>query len=525
MGIDIAPCCRLSSAIEAKLAEKRRGFVDCAAPLFAEGSYRRRLLVERQRRRGSEHGCGQIGWSSFSAFPSVEGVNMQRDWIGDLVAQLRGGAISRRDFAKRAAAIGISATLINQAINAAAQDATPAAIGDKASDIGQQDIEHVTDTSQGTIKLYSSWPLTGSSEQIGGDAVQAVKLALEDFGSAAGGFALSYEAMDDGIAANNGSWDGPTEADNATKVVNDPDAMVYMATYNSGAAQISIPITNEAGMAQISYANTYVGLTRALDGVTEEGEPDKFYPTGKRNYMRTVVADDIQGTAAANWAYNENGNRKAYVLHDNQPYGKGVAGVFRLEFEKLGGEVLGFEGYVPDAGDYQSLMSGIADQGPDIVYLGAIVNLNASKLLQDLRDFMPADQVTFLGPDGLINQDFVDGAGEAAEGAYITFGGVPAGNLAGPGADYAARMQEVLGHAPDAYATYAYETTVVVIQAIDKAAVKDRAAILDAMFATKDFYSLLGGTWSFTENGDTDSTRMGLNQIQGGQIVYVKAIG
>lgn len=451
---------------------------------------------------------------------------MQRDWIGDLVAQLRSGAISRRDFAKRAAAIGISASLIGQAINsAAAQDASPVAGGETAADIGQQDVEHVTDTSKGTIKLYSSWPLTGSSEQIGGDAVQATKLALEDFGNAAGGFALSYEALDDGIAANNGSWDGPTEANNATKAINDADCMVYMGTYNSGAAQISIPLTNEAGLAQISYANTYVGLTRALEGVTEEGEPEKFYPSGKRNYMRTVVADDVQGNAAANWAYNENGNRKAYVLHDNQPYGKGVANVFQIEFKKLGGEVLGFEGYVPDAGDYQSLMSGIADMGPDIVYLGAIVNLNASKLLQDLRDFMPVDQVTFLGPDGLINEDFVKGAGEAGEGAYITFSGVPAGNLAGPGADYAKRMGDILGHMPDAYATYAYETAVVVMQGIDKAGEKDRAKILDAMFSTKDFVSLLGGSWSFTADGDTDSTRMGLNQIQGGEIKFVKAIG
>lgn len=450
---------------------------------------------------------------------------MQRDWIGDLVTQLRSGAISRRDFAKRAAAIGISASLIGQAVNAAAQDASPEAELGVAADIGEQNVEHVTDTSKGTIKLYSSWPLTGSSEQIGGDAVEAVKMALADFGLAAGGFALDYEALDDGIAANNGSWDGPTEANNATTAVNNADCMVYMGTYNSGAAIISIPITNEAGMAQISYANTYVGLTRALEGVTSEGEPDIYYASGKRNYMRTVVADDIQGTAAALWAYNENGNRKAYVLHDNQPYGKGVANVFQIEFAKLGGEVLGFEGYVADAGDYQSLMAGIADQEPDIVYLGAIVNLNASKLLIDLRDVMPVDQVTFLGPDGLINADFVSGAGEAAQGAYITFGGVPARYLEGAGVDYFTRMSATIGHEPDAYASYAYETTVVVIQAIDKAGVKDRTAILDAMFATTDFQSLLGGSWSFTETGDTDSTRMGLNQIKDGVIEYLKAIG
>ena len=452
---------------------------------------------------------------------------MQRDWIGDLVTQLHQGTITRRQFARRAAAIGLSASLVAQALRSApafAQDSTPAA-GGTASDIGQAGIEHVSDTSKGTINLYSSWPLTGSSEQIGGDAVEAVKLAIADFGGAAGGFALNYEAMDDGIAANNGSWDAATESDNVTKVVNDADAMVYMGTYNSGAAKISMPITNEAGLAQISYANTYVGLTRAMDGVTEEGEPDIYFPTGKINYMRTVPADDIQGNAAGTWAYGELGARKAYILHDNQPYGKGVAKVFQLKFEELGGEVLGFEAFVADAGDYQSLMAGIADQEPDLLYLGAIVNLNASKLLLDMRDFMSVDDVTFLGPDGLINQDFVDGAGEAGNGAYITFGGVPAGNLEGPGADYATRMSAILGHMPDAYAMYAYETTVVVIQAIDKVGEKDRAKILDAMLATKDFSGLLGTTWSFTDTGDTSSTRMGLNQIEDGQIVYLKAIG
>ena len=72
------------------------------------------------------------------------------------------------------------------------------------------------------------------------------------------------------------------------------------------------------------------------------------------------------------------------------------------------------------------------------------------------------------------------------------------------------RITERLGHAPDAYAVYAYETVVAVIQAIDHAGVKDRAAILDELFGTEGFVSLLGFTWSFNENGDTDSSIIGL---------------
>jgi branched-chain amino acid transport system substrate-binding protein len=429
---------------------------------------------------------------------------------------------------KRATAAGLSAGLIGQVVGryeSLAQDATPAAGGSSTS-IGEPGHQHNADTSGGVIKLFSSWPLTGSYEQLGGDAVEAIKLCLADFGNAAGGFALEYEALDDGSAANNGGPDQAKETENVNRVVSDVDCMVYMATYNSGMAKIAIPITNEAGMAQISYANTYPGLTKPIEGVTEEGEPDLYYPTGKRNYMRVCPADDIQGGAQAQWAFNEMGRTKAYVLHDQSLYGKGVAQVFRLEFEKLGGEIVGFEGYDPKASDYQSLMTSVADAAPDTVNVGATVDNNAAKLLQDMRSLM-GEEVIFIGPDGLINEAFVQGAGDAAEGAYLTFAGYTPDELVklgGPGADYVARITEILGHSPDAYAVYSYETTVAVIQSLDRVAAKDRAAILDDLFATEGFVSLLGGTWSFTENGDTDSAIIGLAQVQGGVITYQKTI-
>ncbi len=131
-----------------------------------------------------------------------------------------------------------------------------------------------------------------------------------------------------------------------------------------------------------------------------------------------------------------------------------------------------------------------------------------------MRSLMPVDQVIFLGADGLITQAFIDGAGEAAVGAFVTFAGFPPAELKGPGADYAKRMTEILGHSPDSYSIYAYEVVAVVIQAIDQVREKDRGKILDAMMATKNFKSLLGGTWSFTETGDTDALTMAVNEIK-----------
>lgn len=431
-----------------------------------------------------------------------------------LVSELKSGAIDRRTFIVRAVAFGLTASAIGAGLRASAvsaQDATPAAA---EGALGNPAIPHITTTDKGVIKLYSSWPLTGSYEQIGGDAVEAIKLALADYGNAAGGFSLEYTPLDDGVAANNGGWDPGAESANANTVIADPDAMVYMATYNSGASKISIPITNEAGLAQISYAATYPGLTKAIEGLTEEGEPDSYYPTGKRNYMRTVTTDDAQGGAAAKWAFDEKGVKKVYVLDDQSLYGHGVAIGFALGFQGLGGEVIATEGYDPKAPDYQALMTKIADAAPDLVYLGATVDNNAAKVLLDMRSIMPADQVIFLGSDGLINQEFIDGAGDASNGAFVTFGGVPPEELKGAGADYVKRITEILGHSPDAYATYAYEAAIVVVQGIDAAQEKDRGKILDAMMGTKDFMGILGKPWAFTENGDKDLSTVAVNEIK-----------
>jgi len=440
--------------------------------------------------------------------------------VETLVQALRKGAIDRRTFVLRAAALGLSAGAAGSLLRTAgvaAQDASPAASG--AARVGNPNIPHITDTSKGTIKFYSSWPMIAGNEQIGTDMREAVIMALEDYGNAAGGFAIEYEALDDALAST-GNWDAGRESENANTAVNDPDAMVYIGTYNSGAAAISIPILNAVPMAMISPANTYSGLTQAVEGVTEEGEPEKYYPTGKRNYMRNTVADHLQGGAQANWA-TEQGLTSAYILHDNELYGRGVATAFRLALEELGGESLGFEGYQRDAPDYLALATSIADRAPNIVYVGTVATNNPGKLVQDLRSVMPPDQVTIMLPDGCFNQSFIDAAADAGEGSYVTFGGVPPAYLETDlGRDWVARMEERLGHLPDAYATYSYDAAIIAIQAIDQVQEKNREAILDAMFATQDFQGL-AGTYGFTETGDPDKPSVFLSQVQDGQFAQV----
>ena len=114
------------------------------------------------------------------------------------------------------------------------------------------------------------------------------------------------------------------------------------------------------------------------------------------------------------------------MLDDRSLYGHGVAVVFATCSRRWGSRCSGSKATIQRRRDYQALMTKIADMGPDIVYVGATVENNAGKVLLDMRSLMPADDVIFLGPDGLFTQAFIDGAGDAAEGAYLTFAGLPA---------------------------------------------------------------------------------------------------
>jgi branched-chain amino acid transport system substrate-binding protein len=275
----------------------------------------------------------------------------------------------------------------------------------------------------------------------------------------------------------------------------------------------------------ISPANTAVGLTKPF----EPGEPDKYYPNGcKRNYTRVIPNDALQGNAGALWA-SQLGLKNVYILDDTEVYGKGIADVFNSKAGEYGLTVAGRDGIDGKATDYKALAEKIKATNPDLVYYGGITQNNAGQLWRDLRDAMP--DVALMGPDGVYESEFVQAAAAAAEGSYITFGGVPPDQLTGAGADFVKKYNEKYPNAPaEAYTAYAYEAAKVVLAAIERAAAKNpadtlalRALVLDEIAATKDFSGALG-TWSFDADGDTTSTDMSGLIIKDGEFVFDKVI-
>ena len=373
-----------------------------------------------------------------------------------------------------------------------------------------------------TVKIVSSLPRTGSSKGQTDTIVNAIRMRFEeaDYQACNGAVTIEYEDLDDATAAK-GSWDEAKEAENATQAANDDEVLVYIGPFNSGAAKISIPILNEAGLAMISPSNTNVGLTKPFN----PGEPDVYYPSGKRNYARVIPADDFQGAAGANWAA-ELGVETVYVLDDNELYGKGLADVFVQQAEANGITVLDRDSIDPKASDYQSLMNKIKAENPDLIYFGGITQSNAGQLVKDMRAVgMSNDQVKFMGPDGIFEQAFIEAAGaDNAEGTYITFGGVPPAQLTGKGAEWYTNYKAKFGSEPEAYAAYGYEAASVALDAINRSCDSlTRESVVDALFSTQNFEGVLG-TWSFDERGDTSLTELSGQQVVNGEFQYVQNI-
>jgi branched-chain amino acid transport system substrate-binding protein len=368
------------------------------------------------------------------------------------------------------------------------------------------------------IKIVSSLPRTGSANAQTGSIVNGIQMAIEEVGGELAGFKLTYEDWDD-ASPQRGNWDPAVEAANADKAINDPDVMVYIGTYNSGAAKISIPKLNKANLAMISPANTYPGLTKPGKG--EPNEPDIYRPTGHINFFRVVPADDLQGAVGAEWA-KRMGVTAAFVIHDRELYGKGIADIFKLHAEKIGIQIKGYEGIDVRASNYKALATKIKAENVGLVYFGGTTQSNGGQLTKDLRAAGYEGKV--MVPDGCVENAFIESAGmENLREAYATFGGLPADKLTGKGAEFAQRYRQRYNIEPEAYAVYGYECAKVAIEAIRRCGQKDRKAILDAVAATRDYDGALG-VWSFDGNGDTSLSTMSGLAVKDGRFEYVETL-
>jgi len=381
-----------------------------------------------------------------------------------------------------------------------------------------------------TLVISSDLPLQGASKDASDSTNDAIRLYLEQVGNKAGKYNITFKPYDDSTAAK-GAWDDATCAKNAADHVANADEVAVMGTYNSGCAKIEVPVLNadpNGPMLMVSHANTNPGLTKKWDA----GEPEKYYPTGTRNYARVITTDDYQGAAAAQFAKDKLGSTKVYILNDNQTYGQGVGKAFEDAAKKLGMTVLGNEPWDAKQTSYSALFTKIKTQSPDLVYLAGIYDNNGGQLVKDKVSVLGDNtQVKLMAPDGFTGYPELQKMTQG-EGLYLTFGGLPTDQLlAGGGAakklldDYKAKY----GKEPaTSYALYGVSAVQVILAAIEKSD-GTRKGVNDAVFGGEGITiaadkSAIGKEVKIDPaTGDTSAKDISVLQLKAGKESFVQA--
>jgi len=401
-------------------------------------------------------------------------------------------------------------------------DTTAAPVESGAPDTGGN-------TAEGkTLIVSSDLPLQGASADASADTNLAMQLLLDQLGGKAGPHTVTLKQYDDSTAAK-GGWDDATCAKNANDHVANADEVAVMGTYNSGCAKIEIPVLNEdptGPMLMFSHANTNPGITKAWD----PGEPDKYYPTGVRNYGRVIATDDLQGKADAEFAAEELKVTKCVVLNDAQTYGVGVAQAFEEAAGDVGIEVVASEAWDSKQPNYTALFEGFKSLNPDCIFLGGINDNNGEQLIRDKVSVFGANDgaVKLVAPDGFTGYPSVQALPEA-EGMYISFAGLPASELTklgGAGAKFVEDFKTKYGHDPaSAYSIYGAAALQFILAAV-AASDGTRKGVRDAAFSgitIPESDSIIGREFGIDENGDVTVKDMSIQLLTGGVETFYKA--
>ncbi|MBA3367049.1 MAG: branched-chain amino acid ABC transporter substrate-binding protein [Actinobacteria bacterium] len=351
--------------------------------------------------------------------------------------------------------------------------------------------------------IVSDLPMQGSSRTQTVQMVKAIRYILEQRNWKAGEHNIAYQVCDD-ATAQAAKWDSGKCSQNAQAYAGNDDVIGVIGTFNSGCAQIEIPVLNQApggAVAMVSPANTFPCLT--VGAGCESTEPDKYYPTGKRNYARVVPYDAYQAAIQADFMKSV-GVKKLYVLNDKEAYGLAVATLTRRAAQEVGIQVVGFSAWAKESASYEAIMRKVKSSGADALFLGGLVDENGAQVIKDKVAVLGPNngKVKLFAPDGFTQQSTIDESGvKNAKDMYMSVAGGALDNLKGEGKTFLDGFKKQLGNEPaDPYSVYGAQAAEVLLAAIERSD-GTRASVVEELFKTKVKDGILG-TFNINENGD-----------------------
>lgn len=327
---------------------------------------------------------------------------------------------------------------------------------------------------QETIKIGVNYELSGEVASFGSHTVNGIQLAFEEINAAGGVLGRQIEPI---VLDNKGVAEEATSV--ATNLIVNQGAVVHLGAATTGATLAAIPVAMESQVPLLTTSATALPVT--VDPLTGE----------TRDYVfRICFIDPWQGQVGARFAYQDLGVRKAAVYFDNtNDYSKGLAQSFIDEFETLGGEIVGSEGYGTGDQEFRPTLNNFKNSGAELIYIPGYYQ-KVGLIVRQAREI--GLDVPLLGGDGWDAPELIEVAGaENLNNAYFT-NHYSFQDPAEKVQAFVEAYQAKYGEIPDSFSALGYDAAYLIADAINRAGVAEPEAIKDALAATTDFDAVTG---------------------------------
>ena len=329
-----------------------------------------------------------------------------------------------------------------------------------------------------TIKIGVNFELSGDVATYGEANVQGIEMAAEEINQAGGIDGKQIELI---------KYDTKSDAAEATtlatKLMTQDKVITVIGPATSGGMKATIPVAEQHKIPVVSGSATADDVTVDANGVKEFA-------------FRTCFNDSFQGTAAANYAADKFGAKKAVILRDSSSdYSKGLADAFRETFTAAGGEIVSEDAYAKGADNFNAVMTKFKGQQFDVIYLPGYYT-EAGKAIKQARDLGVTQPI--LGGDGFDSPVLAEQAGTQLTDVYFT-NHYSSADQDPKVQDFIKAFQAKYGTEPNAFNALGYDTLKFVADGVSRAGEKTGEGVQKALAETKGFAGVTG-TFSVDEN-------------------------
>jgi branched-chain amino acid transport system substrate-binding protein len=354
-----------------------------------------------------------------------------------------------------------------------------------------------SEPTKGDVIVYVAVPLSGFQANGGQTVLGGARLKADEVN--AGGGLMGYRVVVEGIDDESDSDVAVSVAEQiAADLAADKQILGVIGHYNSGQTLAAMEIYKDLNVVIVTPTASEVSLTQK----------------GYDNFFRINANDTVQARVDAEFLVNTLGASRVAVLHNDDPYGIGLAQAVADNLRGMGAEVVTQIQVGVEQSDYSVEVPQVAQANPDAVFYAGY-EVECPYLRYALTQ--AGVTVPFLASDGCFLSATIDESNETAEGMYVSAFGPSPWTAAGD--EWIKAYQEVEFRNPDTYSLNGYAAMEVLLSGAKKASSFESNAIAKAIRGL-DFDSLLGHV-SYDASGDLKDPTIYIFQVQEGEFAQV----